>query len=181
MLIECARIAKMQENIIPDRTIIFAFLSGKNSNEKGLDYFKNLNLKGDFILLDNLGNSNKFNLLVHEKLKNLTNTIDYFMKKNDLKIVSNTTSNYMNTGYTYISGLNNLDKGLDFTNSYNTCKFILSLIGDECYNLDFITANSREIRSIRRLINDYTVLISVMSLIFITYIVFKYPEIKNSN
>lgn len=181
ILLECARLIKSQENVQPNRTIIFAFLSGKSIDNKGLDVFRELNIDGDLVLLDDFGNSNKFNLSVHEDSKNFSNTINHFMKKNDLKIVSNATNGYIPEKSAYIFGSNNNETGLQFNSSYNTCKFILSLIDDECFNLHLITANSREIRSIKRFLKDYTVPIAAVTLVFITYIVFRYPEIKNSN
>lgn len=181
ILLECARMVTMQDTITPDRTVIFAFLSGKSIDKKGLDIFKELNIDGDLLLLDEIGNSNKFNLSLNENSKNFSNTLNYFMDKNNLKVVSNTTNEYVSEKHTYLSGINNTGTGLEFSSAYNTCKFILSIIGDECYNLDIVTANSREIRSIRRALRDYTIPISLVSLVFITFIVFKYPEIKDSN
>lgn len=180
ILLECARIIRSQETITPDRTIIFAFLAGKSLDKKGLDAFKKLNLKGDFILLDNIGNSTKLNSSYSKNSKDLSNTINYFTEKNNLKIVSSTKDGYITDSSLHLYGINN-NVGLNFDNVYNSYKFILSFIEDECYSLDFITANFREIRSIRRIIRDYTVLASIISLIFITFVVFKYPEIKDSN
>lgn len=181
ILLECARMIKLQENFIPDRTIIFAFLGGKSLDEKGLEAFRSLNIEGDLVLLDNLGNADKFNLNHSKNINNFSNTIKYFSNKNDLKIVSSTTEGNLASNFLYLYGINNTGNGLQFDNAYNTCKFVLSFIEDECYSLDFLTGNSREIRSIRRTIKDYTPLISLCSLIFITFVVFKYPEIKDSN
>ncbi|KMT23148.1 hypothetical protein [Clostridium cylindrosporum] len=181
ILLEFARIIKLQETINPDRTIIFAFISGKAIDKIGLDVFRNLNITGDFLLLDDIGNSSKFNLTVHKNSKDFSNTINHFMIKNDLKIVSSTTNNYIHEESAYLFGINNIPNGLNFNSSYNTCKFILSLIADECYNLDFITAYYRDIRAIKRFLKDYTIPIATISLIFITFVVFRYPEIKNTN
>ncbi|MEF9950950.1 MAG: hypothetical protein RR840_00800 [Clostridium sp.] len=181
MLLECFRVIKQQETVTPDRTIIFAFLSGKNINKKGLEVLRSLNIDGEFAILDNLGNSTKFNISVQENFKNFSNTVNYFMNKNNFKVVSTSVDGYLYKDTAYITGINNYSYKLDFSNAYNSCKVILSIIGDECFNLDVLSTNSREIRTLKRYIKDYTIPISVITLIFITFIVFKYPEIKNSN
>ncbi|MEF9934543.1 MAG: hypothetical protein RR539_06175 [Clostridium sp.] len=181
MLLECFRVIKQQENITPDRTIIFAFLSGKNSNKTGLTELQNLNIDGDYAVLDNFGNSTKFNVSINESFKNFSNTINYFMNKNNFKVVSTSVDGYIKRNFAFITGTNNYSYKLDFSNSYNSCKLILSIIGDECFNLDALSTNSREIRTLKRFIKDYTIPISMVTLIFITFIVFRYPEIKNNN
>lgn len=181
MALECIKSLKLQRARYPDRTIIFAFLSNKAYGKEGLNKLLMHNPDGDIILFDGIGTNTSYSLSYSKPSKTLADTIEYYINKNAMKAVSKNIDMSFDKSMITIS-TNELPDTPFFSHQsiYNSGKFLLSLIGDECYNLDILSGNIREIRVFKRFVRNNSVLLSLFALISLVFVVFKKPSIKKN-
>lgn len=174
LILDCIRSINFQRLNKPDRTVIFALLPRSNNNQFGFEYFLNEKVNGDTIILNNMGTGNGY-ILSYTKDNNLfCNTIEKLLNENKFDIISKSMDMDSKNNYLLV----------DFTNPEyilkptfdvlsRSSKFFLSIIQGECYNLDFLSGNIREIRSIKKFINRYSIAISIFVLFLVLLMVFK--------
>jgi hypothetical protein len=177
VLMESIRGIQTQRLNKPDRSIIFVFLSGYPNNKEGLNEFFKTKIDGDVVFLDNLGISYKNILSYSRSNKNLSMTVEHFAKENNFEIISKNINSEPDTNYVQISSLNNEENSsADFQYLYSSYKFLLSLIGDECYNLDFLSGNVRELRTFKRFVRTHSTSLSLLTLFLLIIIIFRKNE-----
>lgn len=180
ILLETIKIIQEQKSVQPDRTIIFSFLSGYMQNKNGLDKLLNKCNDADVIVLDNFGKNDRYNMDYNKNLKNLSKTIQYFMTRNNLKINSKNIYNDNLNNFISISSNNQISRYNSNDSIKNSGKFLLSFIGDECYNLDFLSGNIRTLRTVKRYIRNYTIPLSIATFAMLIFVIFKNEKIKNN-
>lgn len=171
---DCIRTLHLQRSLMPDRTIIFAFLSGYSQNKEGLKLFMDNKFSGEYIVLDGLGTGTKNMLAYNKSSKYFSSSIESLLKKNDLEILSKSIN--MDTSPIIVNVTTiNFEKNArqDFQTIQKSGKFLLSMIGDECYNLDFLSGNIRQIRMFKRFVRDYTPIISIITFALLIFVIFK--------
>lgn len=181
IIADSIRAIKLQRSIKPDRTIIYAFLSGYSQNKEGLAKLLDKDITGDYIVFDGLGNSDKNILDFNRKSRSFALTIENTLKKNKLDVLSKSMNSEITSNHVYI---NTIDIEITSAPSYsivqNSGKFLLSIIGEECYGLDFLSGNIREFRMFKRFVKDKTLIISSLTFIFLLVIIFKRPSGKTN-
>lgn len=181
ILNDCIRALKLQRSLIPDRTIIFAFLSGYSQDKEGLRQLLDNKFSGEYIVMDGLGTGNKNMLSYNKSSKNFSISIESLLKKNDLEILSKSIN--MDTSPVIVNVTTiNFEKNArrDYQTIQKSGKFLLSLVGDECYNLDFLSGNIRQVRMFKRFVRDYTPVISLITFILLILVIFKTPASKTN-
>jgi hypothetical protein len=181
ILSDCIRTLKLQRSLVPDRTIIFAFLSGYSQDKEGLRLFMDNKFSGEYIVMDGLGTGNKNMLSYNKSSRNFSASIESLLKKNDLEILSKSINMDVSPVIVNVTTIN-FEKNArqDFQTIQKSGKFLLSLIGDECYNLDFLSGNIRELRMFKRFVRDYTPVISLITLVLLIFVIFKSPPPKTN-
>lgn len=173
IITDCIRALSLQRSLEPDRTIIFAFLSGYSQGKEGLIKLMGKNISADYMIFDGLGTGDKNILVFNHSAKYFASTIENMMKKNDLEVLSKSISTDKSNNVVFINTIN-----LDINNSpvYSSVnksgKFLLSIIGDECYGLDFLSGNIREFRMFKRFVRKNTLIISSLTFIFLLVTIF---------
>ncbi|SEG05216.1 hypothetical protein SAMN05660865_01631 [Caloramator fervidus] len=167
LVLEAINAIKAQRAKIPDRTIIFAFLSGHLLNDNLNNVYNNLP-NGNVLILDNLGTSEDISISYTEKENSFANNIIKMLKLNSFYITNKNIISDSNFQYVLISSEN----GGDFENILKSGKFLLSLIQDECYNLGILTGNFRILRNIKKYLNKYSIPFSIITLFYLIYVVF---------
>jgi hypothetical protein len=182
VMLESIRGINSQRISEPDRPIIVAFLSGYSYDKEGLNTLFNKNLNGDIVILDGLGLGDRKILSYSKIAKPLSNTIEHFIKQNDFEIISKNLDLQSDKSFVYILS-NSFENPvlLDFQRLYNSYKFLLSFIGDECYNLDFLSGNIREIRTFKRFVRANSAVLSLIAILLLIFTVFRNPGMKDSN
>jgi hypothetical protein len=131
--------------------------------------------------MDGLGTGTKNMLSYNKSSKNFSTSIENLLKKNDLEILSKSIN--MDTSPIMVNVTTiNFDRNArqNFQTIQSSGKFLLSLVGDECYNLDFLSGNIRELRMIKRFVRDYTPLISFITFILLILVIFKRTTSKTN-
>lgn len=181
MILETINSLKLQRMKSPDRTIIFAFLSNKLYGKEGLKKFLDKNLDGDIILLDGIGTDYIYSLSYTKQSKTLNDTIKYFLERSDLKITSTNIDTALDKPFATITSNSLIDNPYsNYQYINNSGKFILSILGDECYNLDILSGNIRQVRAFKRFVKSHSILLTLSALILLIFIVFKRPSIKKN-
>lgn len=175
ILIDSIRVMHFQRTGNPDRTVIFAFLSGNLQNKEGFQKLLDSNIKGDLLVLDGLGSGSSGYLACTKNGRSLFNSVGYFIAKNGINISYKYPDIDSKLNYTYFT-VNNDNKTDNFDIVVKSGRFFLDLIGDECYNLDFLSGNIRNFRTFKRNIRDNTVSLSLIAFIFLIISVFKFPK-----
>ncbi|MCX7903510.1 MAG: hypothetical protein N2486_03260 [Caloramator sp.] len=169
IILELINSIRNQRAKVPDRTIIFVFLSGHLLNQDFDSLFSNLP-NGDILVIDSIGLSDSFSITHTQKHNSFTNNVINILKEHSFYISSRNTKQDSNFSYTVITCENDMLTPQLISRSG---KFLLSFIKDECYNLGYITANFRLIRYFKKLFNIYSIPISIILLIYTIYILFK--------
>jgi hypothetical protein len=179
IMLEYARSLKLQRFRKPDRTIIFAFISGYQHNKEGLKQFYDLNYEGDTVLLDGLGTYNKLEVEYYKPSRYFIETLEYFAKRNDIDFTVKNSLTGIKPSSVCISALNpNKISNLDYQYINKSGRFLLAFIGEECYNLDFLSGNIPEIRAFKQIVRENTLVIASITLLCLFLTVFKFQEIR---
>ncbi len=179
IILDTLRCLKLQRLKKPDRSIIFAFLSGYMLNRNGLDVFLKNNYDGDYIILEGLGTGRDNVLSFNKSSRNFSSLVEKFINKNDFRVVSKNINSDYKKNLIYITTLDSQEAFVpDYQTACKSGKLILSIIGDECYNLDFLSGSIREIRIIKGFIRDYTLILAALALGLLLLFVFKFDECK---
>lgn len=174
IIMDTMRCLKIQRLNKPDRPIVFAFLSGYVDSKEGIDVLMKNNFSGDFIVLEGFGISEGNILSYSKSSKYFVSNIELFVKKNNLTITSKNINEDLKNNFIYIITRDFYNPSSpDFQTVYKSGNFLLSIMGDECYNLDFLSGNIRELRIIKRFFKNNTFLISLATLILLIWVVFK--------
>lgn len=181
IIADSIRAINLQRSLTPDRTIIYAFLSGYNQNKEGLNELLQMDVIADYIVFDGLGNGNKNMLVFNRSSKYFASTIENTLNKNNLEVLSKSMNSDSSNNHVYI---NTINIEINSTPSYSIVNdsgnFLLSIIGEECYGLDFLSGNIRELRMLKGFIKDKTLIISSLTFIFLLLIIFKKPSRKTN-
>lgn len=174
VVLDCIRAIKLQRSLKPDRTLIFAFLSGYNQNKDGLKIFLGNNTIADYMILDGLGTGDKNMLVFNRSSKYFASTIENTLKKNDLEVLSKSVSTDKSNNIVFINTVNlDINQVPIYSSVNKSGKFLLSMIGEECYGLDFLSGNIREFRMIKGFIKEHTLIISSLTFVFLLITIFK--------
>lgn len=169
LTLDCIRSLNFQRLNKPDRTIVFVFLSRYYPRGKyGVYNFPDKNLTGSTVVFDGIGTNNNIALTYSESMKNFAATIGKLLNKNHFMITSKALDDYSDSNYTYLqfNSLNqNNNKNFDIM--YRSSKFLLSVLEYECYNLDFLSGNIREFRSLKRFIRNNSAVLSIATMIIL--------------
>lgn len=181
ILNECLRAINLQRTLMPDRTIVFAFLSGYNQKKEGLDKLYDLNLKGDYLIIDSLGTGNKNMISYNKSAKYLASNIEIVLGKNKLDIITKNINKDNKNNIVFLNTITT-EKNLSTINPYivNSGKFILSLLSYECYNINFLTGNIQGFKFIKGFIIDHTLIISLLTFVLLLLIIFINPYGKRN-
>lgn len=174
--LDCIRVVNKQRLRKPDRTIIFAFLSGYSQDRIGLKRFLESYPHGSSIVLEGMGLNDNYILSYNKSSANEYSTVSYFLKKANFIISSKDKDNIF-ANNVIIRPSANMDLIKEITrpgvvNINNSAKFILNLIQDECYNLNLITGNIRQFRAFERYIRNNSAWLSLIAFIFLILIIF---------
>ncbi|WP_152539103.1 hypothetical protein [Fervidicella metallireducens] len=180
ILLETIKIIQEQKSVQPDRTITFSFLSGYMQNKNGLEKLLNKYKDADVIVLDSLGKNDRYYMDYNKNLRNLSKTIQYFMTRNNLQINSKNIYTDSSNNFISISSNNQTNRYNPNDSIKNSGKFLLSFIGDECYNLDFLSGNIRTLRTVKRYIRNYTIPLSLTTFAMLIFVIFKNEKTKNN-
>ncbi|MCX7950739.1 MAG: hypothetical protein N2594_02170 [Clostridiales bacterium] len=172
IMIEAIRAIRFQTLIKPDRTIIFAFLSGYNQNKYGLSILQNNLQTSDLIVLEDVGMSSQAIVNFSKDTKDLASTIEYYLKRNQINILSKNIDFNGYNKYTNIAALSQEQK-LNSLYISKWGKFLLDVIGNTSYNLDFLTGNFYRLRLFKNFIREHSSLLSLITLVFLIYVIFK--------
>lgn len=181
ILLDCMRVVNKQRLRKPDRTIIFAFLSGYYQNKEGLNHFLETYNNENLIVLDGLGLNKAYTIDYNKFSSTLTSSIDYFLEKVGFNIILKNKNIDPTNKYLILSA-----KNLNFLPIVNlpdsskidkSSKFLLSLIQDECYNLNFLSGNIGQFRRFERYVRNNSALLSIIAITFLIWVLF-FP-IKN--
>lgn len=174
VIIDCFRALNLQRSLTPDRTIIFAFLSGYNQNKDGLKKLLENNIIADYMIFDGLGTGDKNILVFNRSSKYFASTIENTLRKSNLEVLSKSINADNSNNLVYITTINfEINRVPVYTSVNNSGKFLLSIIGDECYGLDFLSGNIREFKTIKRFVKDNSLIISALTFLFLLVIIFK--------
>lgn len=181
IIADSIRAVNLQRSLAPDRTIIYAFLSGYSQNKEGLIKLLQKDITADYIVFDGLGNGDKNMLVFNHSAKNFASTIENTMKKNNLKVLSKSINTDDSNTHVYINTINiDINSFPTYSIVNDSGKFLLSTIGEECYGLDFLSGNIREFRMIKRFVKDKTLIISSLTFVLLLAIIFKRPSRKTN-
>ena len=181
IITDCIRAINIQRSLKPDRTIIFAFLSGYNQNKEGLKKLLENNIIADYMIFDGLGTGDKNMLVFNRSSKYFASTIENMLKKNNLEVLSKSINTDTANNIVYITTINlELNKSPIYPSVNRSGKFLLSTIGNECYDLDFLSGNIREFRTFKKFVKDNTLIISSLTFLFLLVIIFKKSSLKTS-
>jgi hypothetical protein len=148
-------------------------------NRNGLDVFLKNNYDGDYIIFEGLGSGTDNVLSYNKSAKNFSTIVEKFINKNDFRVVSKNINTDYQKNLIYVTTLDS--QGItvpDYQTVFKSSKLILSIIGDECYNLDFLSGSIREVRIVKGFIRDYTFVFAAISLSLLLLFVFKSDDIK---
>lgn len=174
IVLDSIRAIKLQRSLKPDRTIIFAFLSGYNQNKDSLKILVGNNIIADYMIFDGLGTGDKNMLVFNRSSKYFASTIENMLKKNNLEVLSKSVSTDKSNNIVFINTINlDINKAPIYSSVNKSGKFLLSMIGEECYGLDFLSGNIREFRMIKGFIKEHTLIISSLTFIFLLVTIFK--------
>lgn len=177
----CIRALNLQRSLKPDRTIIFAFLSGYSQSKEGLKKLQEDNIIADYIIFDGLGTGDKNILVFNRSSKYFASTIENTLKKNNLEVLSKSVSTDKSNNIVFVTTINLEINNVPIYLSVNKSgRFLLSMIGDECYGLDFLSGNIREFRMFKKFIKENTLIISSLSFLFLLVIIFKKSSKKTN-
>lgn len=176
ILMDCMRVVNKQRLRKPDRTIIFAFLSGYNKDEEGLSHFIRKNQDSNVLILNGLGLSDNYNILYSKNENNLSINASNLMKTNNFNIIYrkiDQTMNY-NTLLLSASNIENMNEISvpNYYRVYSSSKFILSLIEDECYNVNLLTGNIRHFKLFEKFVRNHSALLSIIAIILLVLALF---------
>ncbi len=181
IITDSIRAINLQRSLKPDRTIIFAFLSGYNQNKEGLKKLLENNIIADYMIFDGLGTGDKNMLVFNRSSKYFASTIENTLKENNLEVLSKSINTDTSNNIVYITTINIELNSLPIYPSVNKSgKFLLSMIGDECYGLDFLSGNIRIFRTFKRFVKDNTLIISSLTFLLLLIIIFKKSSSKAS-
>lgn len=171
---DCIRALKLQRSLKPDRTIIFAFLSGYSQGKVGLQKLLENNIISDYMIFDGLGTGDKNMLAFNRSSRYFASTIENTMKKNNLEVLSKSVNTDKSNNIVFITTINlEINEATVYSSVNNSGKFLLSMIGEECYGLDFLSGNIREFRMFKRFVKKNTLVISSLTFLFLLVIIFK--------
>lgn len=174
IVLETLRCLKIQRLKKPDRTIIFVFSSGYMMDRMGIKAFLDKKIDGDYIIFEGLGTGTQCFINYNRPSRNFSNLFEKFLRKNSFNIMSkNHSSNYDRSIISFTAMEQSEMPSNDYQIVYKSGRLLLSIIGDECYNLDFFSGNIRAIRIAKVVIRDYTILLSSICLIALIWVVFK--------
>lgn len=174
IVLENLRCLKIQRLKKPDRTIIFVFSSGYMMDRMGIKTFLDKKIDGDYIILEGLGTGTECFINYNRPSRNFSNLFEKFLRKNGFNIMSkNQSSNYDKSIISFTAMEQSEMPSNDYQIVYKSGKLLLSIIGNECYNLDFLSGNIRAIRIAKVIIRDYTIFLSSICLIFLIWVVFR--------
>jgi hypothetical protein len=181
IITDCIRALNLQRSLKPDRTIIFTFLSGYNQNKEGQKKLFEMDIIADYMVFDGLGTGDKNMLVLNRGSKYFASTIEAKLKKNTLEVLSKSVNTDSSNNLVYITTINLDMKNNQFYPYINKSgRFLLSIIGDECYNLDFLSGNIREFRVFKRFVKEKTLLIASLTFLFLLVIIFRKSERKTN-
>lgn len=172
IIIEAIRAIRFQTLIKPDRTIVFAFLSGYNQNKYGLKVLQDNIQTSDLLVLEDIGMSSQAIVNFSKDTKDLVSTIEYYLKRNQINILSKNIDFNGYNKYTNIAALSQEQK-LNSQYISKWGKFLLDVIGNTSYNLDFLTGNFYRLRLFKNFIREHSSILSLLTLIFLIYVIFK--------
>jgi hypothetical protein len=133
------------------------------------------------MIFDGLGTGDKNMLVFNRSSKYFASTIENTLKKNNLEVLSKSINKDTSNNIVYITTINLELNRLPIYPSVNKSgKFLLSMIGDECYSLDFLSGNIREFRTFKRFVKDNTLIISSFTFLFLLVIIFNKSSRKTS-
>lgn len=173
VLLDTIRAVKYQRTKVPDRSIVFAFISGYMYNKQGLERLFSRNLEGNILILDGLGSGDTNFISYSKPSKYLGDSVEYYLHKNNFKVTSKSVINSSGFNFLYLTTSSLKGSVMDYQRLYRSGKFLLSLTGGECYNIDFLSGNIAAFRSFKRFIKDNSVILSLFTMIFLIFIVFK--------
>ena len=170
------RVVNKQRLRKPDRTIIFAFLSGYSHNKEGLTHFLEAYNKGNLIVLDGLGLNKAYSIQYNKFSSTLSSSASYFLNKVGFSIISK-NKDINPTNKLLIVSANNLNSlptinSPEFSKTDKSSKFVLSLIQDECYNLNFLSGNIGQFRRFERYVRSNSALLSIIAITFLVLVLF---------
>ncbi|KRQ88066.1 hypothetical protein ABG79_00233 [Caloramator mitchellensis] len=175
MLFETISSIKNQRAKKPDRTIIFAFLSGYMINDKSLEVFLKDIPDSEVLVLDTFGSDDNITVRHAENAMPFAQNIIKLLNQNNFNVSSTVVDSEYHQDIVIISSSNT-------KNSYNhlikkSGDFLLSVIEDECYNLDILSANIRSIKYFKKFIKKNSIVISILLLIYLVFVIFKPKKI----
>lgn len=181
IITDCIRALNLQRSLKPDRTIIFAFLSGYNQNKEGQKKLLEKDIIADYMVFDGLGTGDKNMLALNKGSKYFASTIEAKLRKNSLEVLSKSVNTDSATNLVYITTINLDMKDIHSYPYINKSgKFLLSIIDEECYDLDFLSGNIRELRVLKRFVKEKTLLIASLTFLFLLVIIFRKSGRKTS-
>lgn len=173
MLLEIARSINFQRIKAPDRSIIIVFASGYLNHKEGIEKAFEKDFNGDIIVLEGFGESDE-NFISHSRnARYLSDSMEYFLNKYDFHVLSKNINNNTDKSFLYLTGIQDNIYTTEISRLSRGGNLILSFIGSECYNLNFVSGNVAEFRTLKRLVKDYSALLSLVSIILLIYAIFK--------
>jgi hypothetical protein len=185
LVLDCIRVINKQRLRRPDRTIIFNFLCGYSKGKEGLRHYEeyltsnNVNdiIKNGFqIYLDGFGLKDGFNIEYSKASSNLASNISYFADVSNLVVETKKKNVDINGNVVnlYINNINNL-KDINIPNTKlitNSTHFLLSVIQDECYNINLLTGNFRQTRVFERSVRNNSAVLSIIAISLLAIVLF---------
>lgn len=173
MLLEIARSIKYQRINAPDRSIILIFASGYLNHKEGIEKAFEKNINGDIIILEGFGKSDE-NFISHSRnAKYLSDSMEYFLNRYNFNVLSKNIYDNTDKSFLYLTGIQDNINITDISRLSRGGKLLLSFMGAECYNLNFVSGNVAEFRAVKRFVKDYSALLSLAAIVFLTYAIFK--------
>lgn len=176
IMLDCLRVVNKQRLRKPDRTIIFAFLSGYSKSKMGLDHLLKINTKDNIIVFDGLGLNDNFSIDYSKTSVATSSSISGILKKFDFIVNSRAKNVNLVNSTIYVANTNAYKRAdvitPNITRSNNTSHFVLSLIQEECYNLNFLTGNVAYFRTFERFIRSNSAILSILAIILLVLVLF---------
>jgi hypothetical protein len=176
IMLDCVNVVNKQRLRKPDKTILFAFITGYSKDQNGLKHLIKASPDGSILLINGLGLNDDFSLDYNKLSSNLNSSVDYFLNKFQFTTFSKIkTQDYENN--LLIATAKEINSVPLITtpnlNRNSRCeKFVLSLIQDECYNLNLISGNIRQVRIVGRYVRDNSALLSIIAISFLVLVLF---------
>lgn len=177
ILMDCMRVVNKQRLRKPDRTIIFAFLSGygrssedENSGE-GMNRFVRKGIESNLLLLNGLGLSDKYSILYSKNSNKLSIDTSNILKSSGFDVLSRKRSEkqYYNT---MMMTSHNMDQQREIPspNYYrvnSASKFILGLIEEECYNVNLLTGSIRHFLPLEKFVRVHSAALALLAILLL--------------